>query len=233
VFEDCPSDSIDFSVMEKTRKAAVVPFNAGWSDIGSWNALLEVCEKDKKGNSIKGDVVNIDTENCLVHAEERLVTTLGVKNLIIVETKDAFLVMDKGRSEAIKIIVEQLEATSRTEIVNHREVHRPWGVYDSIAKGERFQVKKITVKPGGKLSLQRHYHRAEHWVIVKGTAKVTLEDKVFTLTENESTFIPIGKVHSLENPGKIPLELIEVQSGSYLSEDDIVRLEDVYKRGLS
>lgn len=230
VFEDCPSDSIDFSVMEKTRKAAVVPLDAGWSDIGSWDALLEVCEKDKKGNSIKGDVVNIDTENCLVYAEDRLVTALGVKNLIIVETKDAFLVMDKGRSEAIKTILEQLEATSRTEIVNHREVHRPWGVYDSIAKGERFQVKRITVKPGGKFSLQKHYHRAEHWVIVKGTAEVTLEDKVFTLAENESTFIPIGKVHSLENPGKIPLELIEVQSGSYLSEDDIVRLEDVYRR---
>lgn len=229
-FKKCPSNSIDYAVMEKTDKAKVVPLDAGWSDIGSWASLWEICPKDEGQNSFIGDVIAKDAQNCFVHSEDRLVVALGVKDLIVVDTKDALLVMHKDRAQEIKDIVERLKQENRSEHINHREVHRPWGVYDSIKRGDRYQVKRITVKPGGKLSLQLHHHRAEHWIVVKGTAKVTLEDKTFLVSENESTFVPVGKVHSLENPGRIPLELIEVQSGSYLGEDDIVRLKDKYGR---
>jgi len=229
-FADCPDDSIDYAVMEKTRDAAVIPLDAGWSDIGSWSALWEIGTKDEQGNVCKGDVLNIGSSNSLVYAESKLVATVGVNNLVVVETKDAVLVAHKDRVQDVKKVVEAIKNDGRHEHMNHREVYRPWGVYDSIENGERYQVKRITVKPGAKLSVQMHHHRAEHWVVVSGTARVTNGDKTFLVTENESTFIPIGEVHALENPGKIPLELIEVQSGSYLGEDDIVRFEDKYGR---
>lgn len=229
-FADCPDDSIDYAVMEKTRDAAVIPLDAGWSDIGSWSALWEIGTKDEQGNVCKGDVLNIGSSNSLVYAEGKLVATVGVDNLVVVETKDAVLVAHKDRVQDVKKVVEAIKNDGRHEHMNHREVYRPWGVYDSIENGERYQVKRITVKPGAKLSVQMHHHRAEHWVVVSGTARVTNGDKTFLVTENESTFIPIGEVHALENPGKIPLELIEVQSGSYLGEDDIVRFEDKYGR---
>lgn len=229
-FIRCPANSIDYAVMEKTQNAAVVPMDAGWSDIGSWTALWETCPKDKEENCLKGDIISKDTHRCFIRSEGRLIATIGIKDLIIIDTKDALLVADKNKTQDVKEIVETLKQQKREEPINHREVYRPWGFYDSIEKRERYQVKRITVKPGGKLSLQLHHHRAEHWIVVRGTAKVTLEDKTFLVSENESTFIPVGKVHSLENPGKIPLELIEVQSGSYLGEDDIVRLEDLYGR---
>ena len=229
-FELSPSISIDYAVMEKTNLASVVPLNAGWSDIGSWSALWEVCEKDTKNNFLHGDVKAIDTENCLVRAENRLVATIGVKDLVVVETKDAVLVAHKDHVQKIKDLVEDIKQNGRHEHLNQREVFRPWGSYDSLEMGERFQVKHIRVKPGARLSLQMHHHRAEHWIVVKGSAKVTIDGETVFLTENESTYIPIGKTHSLENPGKIPLELIEVQSGSYLGEDDIVRFEDRYGR---
>jgi len=229
-FADCPDDSIDYAVMEKTQDAAVIPLYAGWSDIGSWSALWEIGTKDEQGNVCKGDVLNIGSSNSLVYAESKLVATVGVDNLVVVETKDAVLVAHKDRVQDVKKVVEAIKNDGRHEHMNHREVYRPWGVYDSIENGERYQVKRITVKPGAKLSVQMHHHRAEHWVVVSGTARVTNGDKTFLVTENESTFIPIGEVHALENPGKIPLELIEVQSGSYLGEDDIVRFEDKYGR---
>lgn len=229
-FADCPDDSIDYAVMEKTRDAAVIPLDAGWSDIGSWSALWEIGTKDEQGNVCKGDVLNIGSSNSLVYAESKLVATVGVDNLVVVETKDAVLVAHMDRVQDVKKVVEAIKNDGRHEHMNHREVYRPWGVYDSIENGERYQVKRITVKPGAKLSVQMHHHRAEHWVVVSGTARVTNGDKTFLVTENESTFIPIGEVHALENPGKIPLELIEVQSGSYLGEDDIVRFEDKYGR---
>lgn len=230
VFEDCPADSIDYAVMEKTSDAAVIPLDAGWSDIGSWSALWELGEKDEMGNVCKGDVIAFSTQKSMIHAESRLVTTVGVDNLIVVETKDAVLVVHKNRVQDVKKIVDTIKSDGRHEYMNHREVYRPWGVYESIDSGERYQVKRITVSPGARLSVQKHHHRAEHWVVVSGTAKVTNGDKTFLVTENESTFIPIGEIHALENPGKIPLELIEVQSGSYLGEDDIVRFEDLYGR---
>lgn len=229
-FADCPEDSIDYAVMEKTQDAAVIPLDAGWSDIGSWSALWEIGTKDEQGNVCKGDVLNIRSSNSLVYAESKLVATVGVDNLVVVETKDAVLVAHKDSVQDVKKVVEAIKNDGRHEHMNHREVYRPWGVYDSIENGERYQVKRITVKPGAKLSVQMHHHRAEHWVVVSGTARVTNGDKTFLVTENESTFIPIGEVHALENPGKIPLELIEVQSGSYLGEDDIVRFEDKYGR---
>lgn len=229
-FTQCPDDSIDYAVMEKTQDAAVIPLDAGWSDIGSWSALWEIGNKDAQGNVCKGDVLNIGSKNSLVYAESKLVATVGIENLVVVETKDAVLVAHKDRVQDVKKVVEAIKNDGRHEHMNHREVYRPWGVYDSIENGERYQVKRITVKPGAKLSVQMHHHRAEHWVVVSGTAKVTNGDKTFLVTENESTFIPIGEVHALENPGKIPLELIEVQSGSYLGEDDIVRFEDKYGR---
>ncbi|RCW66545.1 mannose-1-phosphate guanylyltransferase [Marinobacter nauticus] len=230
IFAECPEDSIDYAVMEKTDKAAMVSLDAGWSDIGSWSALWEVSGKDENGNSFAGDVIGVGTENTLVRADSRLVATLGVQDLVIIETKDALLVAHKNRVQDVKKVVERIKADGRHEHMNHREVYRPWGVYDSIDNGIRYQVKRITVKPGAKLSVQMHHHRAEHWIVVSGTAKVTNGEKTYLVTENQSTYIPIGQVHSLENPGVINLELIEVQSGSYLGEDDIVRFKDVYGR---
>lgn len=229
-FLACPEDSIDYAVMEKTADAVVVPLDVGWSDIGSWSALWEVSEKDESGNVFKGDVLSENTTGTYVHAEHRLVATVGVEDLVIVETKDAIMVAHKSQTQEVKRIVEQLKRDDRTEYVNHREVYRPWGVYDSIDNGQRYQVKRITVKPGAKLSVQMHHHRAEHWIVVCGTARVTNGDETYMVTENQSTYIPIGQVHSLENPGVIPLELIEVQSGSYLGEDDIIRFADNYGR---
>ncbi|MBU3007652.1 mannose-1-phosphate guanylyltransferase/mannose-6-phosphate isomerase [Cobetia amphilecti] len=229
-FKVCPSDSIDYAVMERTERAAVVPLEAGWSDIGSWTALWDVKEHDAQGNACHGDVMLHDSHGLMVHADHRLVATVGVEDLVVVETKDAVLVAHKDRVQEVKKIVERLKSEGRQEHINHREVYRPWGVYDSIDKGDRYQVKCITVKPGAKLSVQMHHHRAEHWVVVSGTAKVTIGDKTQLVSENESTYIPIGQVHALENPGKIPLELIEVQSGSYLGEDDIIRFNDRYGR---
>jgi len=230
LFERCPSESVDYAVMEKTDKATVVALDAGWSDIGSWSALWDVSAKDEVGNSLTGDVIARDTANTLVRADSRLVATVGVDNLVIIETKDALLVAHKDKVQDVKNVVEQIRNDGRHEHMNHREVYRPWGVYDSIDNGARYQVKRITVKPGAKLSVQMHHHRAEHWIVVSGTAKVTNGDKTYLVTENQSTFIPVGQVHSLENPGVIDLELIEVQSGSYLGEDDIVRYEDRYGR---
>jgi len=229
-FAECPEDSIDYAVMEKTDNAAVVALDAGWSDIGSWSALWDVSRKDDSGNSLTGDVIAHDTKSTLVRADHRLVATLGVKDLVIVETKDALLVAHKDKVQDVKKVVERIRDDGRHEHMNHREVYRPWGVYDSIDNGNRYQVKRITVKPGAKLSVQMHHHRAEHWIVVSGTAKVTNGEKSYLVTENQSTYIPIGQKHCLENPGVIDLELIEVQSGSYLGEDDIVRFEDSYGR---
>ena len=230
IFSSSPDDSIDYAVMEKTSDAVMVPLNAGWSDIGSWSAIWDSGEKNEQGNLFKGDVLSENTSDSYVHATHRLVTTVGVENLIIVETKDAVLVAHKDHVQDVKKIVDQLKGCKRQEHTSHREVYRPWGVYDSIDNGERYQVKRITVKPGEKLSVQMHHHRAEHWVVVSGTARVTNGEKTYLVTENQSTYIPIGQIHALENPGMIPLELIEVQSGSYLGEDDIVRFEDIYGR---
>ena len=216
--------------MEKTADAVVMPLDAGWSDIGSWSALWDISNKDQDGNVLKGDVIAHSTANTYIHSDHRLVATVGVSDLVIVETKDAVLVAHKDKVQDVKKIVERINADGRNECKNHREVYRPWGVYDSVDNGERYQVKRITVKSGAKLSVQMHHHRAEHWIVVSGTAKVTNGDRTYLVTENQSTFIPVGQVHSLENPGVIPLELIEVQSGSYLGEDDIVRLEDKYGR---
>jgi mannose-1-phosphate guanylyltransferase len=229
-FATCPDVSIDYAVMEKTNDAVMVPLSAGWSDIGSWSALWDAGVKNALGNLFRGDVLAERTTDSYVHATHRLVATLGIEDLIIVETKDAVLVAHKDQVQDVKMIVDRLKAAGRYEHANHREVYRPWGVYDCIDSGERYQVKRITVKPGEKLSVQMHHHRAEHWIVVSGTARVTNGDKTYLVTENQSTYIPIGHVHALENPGMIPLELIEVQSGSYLGEDDIVRFEDIYGR---
>lgn len=229
-FTQCPSDSIDYAVMEKTTDAVVVSMDAGWSDIGSWSSLWDISKKDDSGNAIQGDVMLHNTHNCYVRSDSKLVATVGVDNLVIVCTKDAVMVADKECAQDVKIIAQQLKENLRSEWELHREVFRPWGKYDSIDNGERYQVKRITVKPGAKLSVQMHHHRAEHWIVVSGSANVTNGDKTFLLCENESTYIPIGVTHSLENPGKVPLEIIEVQSGSYLGEDDIVRFEDRYGR---
>ncbi|WP_297791953.1 mannose-1-phosphate guanylyltransferase/mannose-6-phosphate isomerase [uncultured Marinobacter sp.] len=229
-FAACPDESIDYAVMENTADAAVVPLEAGWSDIGSWSALWEVSAKDDSGNSVTGDVITEETSNTLVRADHRLVATLGVDDLVVIETKDAVLVAHKDKVQDVKKVVQAIKSDGRHEHMNHREVYRPWGVYDSVDHGTRYQVKRITVKPGAKLSVQMHHHRAEHWIVVSGTAKVTNGEKSYLVTENQSTYIPVGQVHALENPGVIDLELIEVQSGSYLGEDDIVRLEDRYGR---
>ena len=229
-FKQCPDESIDYAVMEHTTDAVVVPLDAGWNDIGAWSALWEVSDKDEYGNTIHGDGILQDTTNSLIHGGERLVTTIGLDNVVVVDTKDALLVASKDKVQDVKQIVEKLKVEKRSEYKIHREVYRPWGKYDSIDNGKRYQVKRITVNPGEKLSIQMHHHRAEHWIVVSGTAKVTNGDKTFLVTENESTYIPIGVVHALENPGKMPLEMIEVQSGSYLGEDDIVRFEDRYGR---
>ncbi len=229
-FENSPSISIDYAVMEMTDLASVIPLDAGWSDIGSWTALWEARHRDVNNNSLQGDIKAIDTKNSLVSAESRLVATIGVNDLVVVETKDAVLVAHRDHVQKIKDLVEEIKQNGRHEHLNQREVFRPWGSYDSLEVGERFQVKRITVKPGAKTSTQVHHHRAEHWIVVKGSAQVTIDGKMLFLTENESAYIPAGNSHALENPGKIPLELIEVQSGSYLGEDDIVRLEDRYGR---
>ncbi len=229
-FMRCPDESIDYAVMEKTQDAVVVPLDAGWNDIGSWSALWEESPKDSTGNVTKGDTMLRDTRNCFVHSGERLVATIGLDDIVIVDTKDAVMVAHRDKVQDVKSIVAQLKTENRNEWKIHREVYRPWGKYDSIDQGDRYQVKRITVKPGEKLSLQMHHHRAEHWIVVSGTAKVTIADKTQLVTENESIYIPIGITHSLENPGKLPLEMIEVQSGSYLGEDDIVRFDDRYGR---
>ena len=230
VFSVCPSDSIDYAVMEKTSDAVVCPLNAGWCDVGSWSALYQIGKPDEDGNVLKGDVYLHDTKNCYIFADERLVAAVGMEDHIIVETADAILVARRDRVQDVKSIVKQLNARNRPETLVHRKVYRPWGAYQSVDTADRFQVKRITVNPGASLSLQMHHHRAEHWIVVKGTARVVKDNEVILLTENQSTYIPLGVTHRLENPGVIPLELIEVQSGSYLGEDDIVRFEDVYGR---
>jgi mannose-1-phosphate guanylyltransferase/mannose-6-phosphate isomerase len=229
-FTGSPSDSIDYAVMERTRDAVVVPADIGWNDVGSWSALWEVQQRDADGNAKRGDVYLDNVTNSLVRAESRIVAVVGVKDLVVVETPDAVLVAHKDQVQRVKQVVDHLKSQARTEHLHHTRVYRPWGHYEGIDSGERFQVKRITVKPGEKLSLQMHHHRAEHWVVVSGTARITCGDKVSLLSENESTYIPIGMNHRLENPGKLPLHIIEVQSGSYLGEDDIVRFEDIYQR---
>ena len=229
-FIECPSESIDYAVMENTADAVVVPMDAGWSDIGSWSSLWDISKKDIDGNNTHGDVMLHNSSNSYIRTDGALVAAIGVDDLVIVSTKDALMVAHKNSVQDAKIIAQQLKAESRSEWELHREVFRPWGKYDSIDYGERYQVKRITVKPGAKLSVQMHHHRAEHWIVVSGTAKVTNGSESFLLAENESTYIPVGAVHALETPGKVDLELIEVQTGSYLGEDDIVRLEDRYGR---
>ncbi|MCK7551379.1 mannose-1-phosphate guanylyltransferase/mannose-6-phosphate isomerase [Marinobacter goseongensis] len=230
IFEHCPDDSVDYAVMEKTSKAVLVPMDAGWSDVGSWSAIWDVSDKDEDANAILGDACMEDSSNCVVHTSDKLVSMLGVQDLVVVDTKDALMIAHRDRVQDVKKLVNRLNAEERPETRNHRQVFRPWGSYDSIDSGNRFQVKRITVKPGERLSLQKHHHRAEHWIIVRGTAEVTRGEETFLLSENESTYIPIGEVHRLFNPGCIPLELIEVQSGAYLGEDDIERLDDRYGR---
>ncbi|MBS1205028.1 MAG: cpsB [Proteobacteria bacterium] len=229
-FLACPEESIDYAVMERTVDAVVVPMDAGWSDVGSWSSLWEISQHTPEGNVYHGDVISHNTKNSYVYAESGLVTTVGVKDLVVVQTKDAVLIADRNQVQDVKKVVEKIKADGRHEHHIHREVYRPWGKYDSIDTGDRYQVKRITVKPGEGLSVQMHHHRAEHWVVVAGTAKVTIDDEVKLLGENESIYIPLGAHHCLENPGKIPLDLIEVRSGSYLEEDDIVRFADRYGR---
>ncbi|MEZ2419362.1 mannose-1-phosphate guanylyltransferase/mannose-6-phosphate isomerase [Luteibacter sp. RCC_6_2] len=230
-FAAAPNDSIDYAVMEKTSHAAIVPISCGWSDIGSWDALWLAADKDANGNHVEGDVITLDTEGSLIHSHDRhLVATIGLKDVVVVTTPDATLVARRDASQEVKKVVDQLKASGRSEHDLHRVVRRPWGSYDSLESGDRFQVKRIVVKPGAALSLQMHHHRAEHWIVVKGVAEVTCDEKVFLLAENESTYLPLGSRHRLRNPGKVPVELIEVQSGSYLGEDDIIRFDDVYGR---
>jgi mannose-1-phosphate guanylyltransferase/mannose-6-phosphate isomerase len=229
-FEACRGESIDYAVMEKTREAVVLPLDAGWSDVGSWSSLFDALHSDEDGNVLQGDVLVHDTHDCYVHSTSRLVTAVGMDDHIIVETKDAVLVAPKERVQDVKELVAALRKAGRSESAWHREVYRPWGSYDSIDDGDRFQVKRLILKPGGILSLQMHHHRAEHWIVVQGTARVTCGDKTFLLSENESTFVPIGASHRIENPGKVALHIVEVRSGTYLGEDDIVRYEDHYGR---
>lgn len=229
-FAACPSISIDYAVMEKTDHAVVVPLDAGWNDVGAWSSVWQVSERDTSGNASRGDVWMHDSAGNHVHAEHRLVSLVGVNDLIVVETSDAVMVTHMKRAQEVKAIVDQLSAMKRPEVLNHRKVFRPWGAYDEVDNGHRFKVKRITVNPGERLSLQMHHHRAEHWVVVTGTAQVCIGDTIKLLTENESIYIPSGTKHSLENPGKVPLEIIEVQTGAYLGEDDIVRYEDRYGR---
>lgn len=230
VFVTCPSNSIDYAVMEKTDLAVVIPLDAGWNDIGSWSALWDVTPKDAHGNAISGDVITRDTENSFIYAEHKLVTVIGVQDLVVVETKDALMIASKDKVQDVKHIVDQLKKAHRKEVDTHCKIYRPWGYYDLVDEGERHHTKRIVVKPKAKLSVQKHHHRAEHWVVVKGTALVSRGDETVLITENESTYIPVGMIHSLENPGVIPLEIVEVQSGSYLGEDDIVRFSDHYHR---
>lgn len=230
-FAACPSDSIDFAVMERTAKGGVVSLDCGWSDVGAWSALWEVAERDQQGNVSKGDVMLDNCSDSYFRSESRLIAATGVSNVVVVETADAILIADRDKVQDVKKIVNRLKAQKRPEVALHRRVYRPWGFYESLVVADRFQVKRILVSPGQTLSLQMHHHRAEHWIVVQGTAEVTCEDKVFMLGEDESTYIPLGHKHRLANPGRIPLELIEVQSGSYLGEDDIIRFEDEYGRG--
>ena len=229
-FAKCRSESIDYAVMEKTQDALVLPLDVGWSDVGSWSSLFDALPADEDGNVLQGDVMVFDTHDCYVHSTSRLVAAVGLDDHIIVETKDAVLVAPKSKVQDVKELVAQIKKSGRSESAWHREVFRPWGSYDSIDNGERFQVKRLSVKPGGVLSLQMHHHRAEHWIVVQGTARITCDEKTFLLSENESTYIPIGSKHRIENPGKVALHIVEVQSGSYLGEDDIVRFEDNYGR---
>ncbi|MCL1499621.1 mannose-1-phosphate guanylyltransferase/mannose-6-phosphate isomerase [Xanthomonas nasturtii] len=228
-FAASPSDSIDYAVMEKTADAVVVPLDAGWNDVGSWSSLLDVSKQDAQGNAHHGDVIQLDCQNTYAYGS-RLIAMVGLEDVVVVETPDAVLVGHRDRIQEVKEVVSQIKTAGRSEATWHRKVYRPWGAYDSIDMGQRHQVKRITVKPGAVLSLQMHHHRAEHWIVVSGTAEVTRGDEVLLLTENQSTYIPLGVTHRLRNPGKLPLELIEVQSGSYLGEDDIVRFEDTYGR---
>ncbi len=229
-FAACRGDSIDYAVMEKTADAVVVPLDAGWSDVGSWSSLQDAIGADAAGNVTRGDVILEDSSGCFVYSESRLVATVGLKDHVVVETKDAVLVVPRDRVQDVKTVVERLKKAGRYEAALHREVYRPWGSYDGIDAGERFQVKRLTVKPGASMSLQMHHHRAEHWIVVEGTARITRGEEIFLLEENQSTYIPIGTTHRIENPGKITLQMIEVQSGSYFGEDDIVRFEDKYGR---
>ena len=231
MFESCSAESVDYAVMEKTSHAVVVPMDAGWSDVGSWSSLWDISEKDGEGNSTHGDVILRNTRNSYIRSDNKLVAVIGIDDLVVVSTKDVLMVTHKDSDQDVKMITELLKIQARSEWQLSREVYRPWGKYDSIDRGEGYQAKRITVKPGAKLSVQMHHHRSEHWVVVSGTATVTIGEKSFSLSENESTYIPIGVVHALENPGKVDLELIEVQTGSYLGEDDIVRFEDKYGRG--
>lgn len=230
IFSTCPSDSIDYAVMEKTDAAVVIPLDAGWNDVGSWSALWDVTAKDQAGNAIKGDVLTVDTHDSFIHSSGKLVALIGLRNLVVVETDDAVMVAAKDRVQDVKAIVDKLKTNNRSEAEIHRKVYRPWGHYDLVDAGDRHQTKRIVVKPGAKLSVQKHHHRAEHWVVVKGTAWVNKNGESILVTENESIYIPVGVVHSLENPGVIPLEMVEVQTGSYLGEDDIVRYQDHYGR---
>jgi len=229
-FAQSPSDSIDYAVMEKTDHGVVIPLDAGWNDVGSWDALWHTGEKDESQNVLKGDVLISEVKNCYLNAESRLIAAVGLEDHVVVETKDAVLVAPRDRVQEVKKLVKVLKEKNRPEVTTHREVFRPWGSYETIDIGTRFQVKRITVKPGAKLSLQKHFHRAEHWTVVSGTAVITKGEEEILLRENESAYIPLGYVHRMENPGRIPLELIEVQSGSYLGEDDIVRFDDIYGR---
>jgi len=229
-FSACPGDSIDYAVMEKTDSAVVVPMNAGWSDVGSWSALQDALPRDARGNVTTGDVLVEDSSGCYLHSTSRLIGAVGLKDHVVVETKDAVLVAPRDRVQDVKALVAQLKAQGRYETALHREVFRPWGSYDSIDNGDRFQVKRLVVKPGATMSLQLHHHRAEHWIVVSGTAQITRGEETFLLGENESTYIPVGTKHRIANPGKVTLHIIEVQSGGYLGEDDIVRFEDIYGR---
>lgn len=229
-FAESPADSIDYAIMEKTDHAMVVPLDAAWSDVGSWSALWEIGKKDEADNVLVGDVLSSGATGCYARSDHRLLTLIDVQDLVVVDTLDAVMVARRDQDQNVKTVVGMLNDVKRPEAVIHREVYRPWGKYDSIDVGRRFQVKRITIKPGARLSIQKHHHRAEHWIVVSGTAEVICDEKTFLLTENQSTYIPLGSVHCLGNPGKIPLEIIEVQSGSYLGEDDIVRLQDNYGR---
>ncbi len=229
-FESCRADSIDYAVMEKTARSSVVRLVAGWSDVGSWASLQDALTPDAGGNVTRGDVVVEDSKDCLLYATDRLIAAVGLEHHVVIETKDAVMVAPKGRVQDVKRLVDRMKKAGRSEAGLHREVFRPWGSYDSVDAGPRFQVKRLAIKPGAKLSLQKHAHRAEHWVVVKGTARITRDDQVYDLKENESTYIPIGAVHRIENPGTELLQIIEVQSGGYLGEDDIVRIEDTYGR---
>lgn len=230
LFAACPDDSIDYAVMENTPDSVVVPMDAGWNDIGSWSSLWDISEKDDNGNAISGDVILQNARNSYIRSDDKLVAAVGIDSLVVVSTKDALLIADKDRVQDIKLITEKLQDDGRSEWEFHREVFRPWGKYDLIDHGYQYQVKRISVKPGAKLSVQMHHHRAEHWVVVSGLARVTNGDNTFLLSQNESTYIPSGVIHSLENPGEAPLEIIEIQSGTYLGEDDIIRFEDRYGR---